>query len=128
MKKRNSRNRRKDRNRKGKDDMTFADLLTKVGTAKCDERRSVTDDYCEVVVSADGLKEFNEILRSYFGPPQEMKGGRFSSEAELQAGPYGGIRTGQSMYLRNREAGPELALLWPWSSGQAVTVKIIRQK
>jgi hypothetical protein len=108
--------------------MTFEELLNKVAKIQCEERRTVTADYCEVVVSTDQLKELKEILSAYFGSPQKMQGGQFSSEAEQHAEAYGGVRTGQTMYFRDLASGLELALLWPWSRGMSLTVKIIRHK
>jgi len=108
--------------------MTFEELLKDVARIKCDEKRSMTADCCEVVVSTGESKKLNEVLSSYFGPPQKMRGGNFSSEARQHAELYGGVRSGQTMYFRKLETGLELALLWPWSNGMSLTVKIIRNQ
>jgi hypothetical protein len=108
--------------------MTFEELLKNVAQIKCVEKRAMTADGCEVVIATDELKQLNEILSSYFGPPQKMQGGQFSSEAEQVAEPYGGVRSGQTMYFRNVKTGVDLALLWPWGNGTSLTVKIIRNE
>jgi hypothetical protein len=108
--------------------MTFDELLKKVDQIKCIEKRATAVDGCEIVIATDELKQLNEILNSYFGPPQKMQGGQFSSEAEEYAEPYGGVRSGQTLYFRIVETGLELALLWPWGNGMSLTVKVIRHK
>jgi len=108
--------------------MTFEELLKKVDQIKCVEKRVMAEDGCEVVIATDDLRRLNEVLSEYFGPPQKMQGGQFSSEAEQHAEPYGGVRSGQTLYYRTVEAGLELALLWPWGNGMSLTVKVIRHK
>ncbi len=108
--------------------MTFKDLVKKVGHIKCNEHRAVLDDYCEIVIPAAELVKMNEVLAEYFGPPLKMQGDEPSEEAHKHAEAYGGIRSDQTMYLRNMESGLELALIWPWSCGTTFTVKIIRHQ
>jgi hypothetical protein len=105
--------------------MTFQDLVKEVTRLKCDEQRSVTEDYCEIVISGSELAKLNELLTSYFGPPLKMQGEKPSLEAHQHAEAYGGIRSNQTMYFRNLALGLEIALIWPWSSGTSFTVKII---
>ena len=108
--------------------MTFDELLKNVGQIKCIESRSVTAEYYEVVVSTNDLEKLNEALSAYFGPPKGPPGGKYSPDVAQHAEPYGGVRGGQTMYFRNHKTGLELALLWPWSNGTSLTVKIVRKQ
>jgi hypothetical protein len=106
--------------------MTFDELLVEVKKVKCEERRAAEVDYCEVVVTKSGLRNMSDVLEACFGLPLKPEGVAPSKEASLYAQPFGGIRGTQTMYFRTGDKGPELALLWPWGSGDLVTVKIIR--
>jgi hypothetical protein len=106
--------------------MTFEELLAEVRKIQCEERRATEADYCEVVVAKSSLQSMAAVLESCFGLPLKPEGVTPSKEASQYAQPFGGIRGSQTMYYRTGAKGPELALLWPWGSGNLVTVKIIR--
>jgi hypothetical protein len=108
--------------------MTFQDVLIQIQTLKVEESRGQTADYFEAVISKSGLDPLNKILTTYFGPPLKAEGRSPSAEAKEHAGPYGGIREDQTMYLRRDGDYAECALLWPWGSGNRITVKVIRSK
>ena len=108
--------------------MTFAELLAEIQKLKCEERRSKTEEYLEVVILKEGLEPLNRILTVYFGPPFKPEGVVPLGAAEWCAKPYGGIRKDQTMYFRQDADHSECALLWPWGNGSRVTAKIIRDK
>jgi hypothetical protein len=108
--------------------MTFQDLLAQIQTLKVEESRGQTGEYFEAVISRADLDPLHKILTAYFGAPLKPEGHSPSSEAKEHAGPYGGIRKDQTMYFRLDGEYSEYALLWPWGSGNRVTIKIIRSK
>ena len=107
--------------------MAFDKLIKEVTKIKCDERRVVTEDTCEVVIPTEELAKLDKALKDYFGKPLKPAGEVASSQAQKYSQPFGGVYSNQTMYFRMTETGCELALLWPWSCGTAVTVKIVRQ-
>ena len=108
--------------------MTFPELFLEIQKLKRDEQRLRTADYLEVVIAKDHFKPLNEILTAYFGPPLKPEGQAPSGEAIRQAAPHGGIRKDQTMYFREGDDLSQYALVWPWGSGNRVTVKIIQAK
>jgi len=108
--------------------MTFQDLLTQIQALKFEESRGQTEDYFEAVISKAGLDPWHKILTAYFGAPLKPEGRPPSPEAKEHAGPYGGIREDQTMYFRSDGEYSECALLWPWGSGNRITIKVIRSK
>ena len=107
--------------------MTFEELLREVRKIKCEENREQTDDYHEVVVANVRLDAVTNLLKSYFGLPFKPEGQPPSAQADTYSESYGGVQTGQTLYVHANGKGVELAILWPWGSGLSTTVKIIRK-
>ncbi len=105
--------------------MTFEEMLGQFILIS-DEQRAQNDGYCEGVVSKAKLESALQIMESYFGLPLKPSGQPVTDEVKNYAQPYGGIGANQTMYYRKGENGAEMALLWPWGSGDAVTFKLIR--
>ena len=107
--------------------MTFEEMLERIQTVPCEEKRTAEKDYCEVVVAKPHLAPATSVLESYFGRPLKPEGEQASAEAARHAGPHGGVHGNQTLYFHQSEKTSELALLWPWGDGSKVTLKIIRQ-
>ena len=106
--------------------MTFADLIGKVRRSPLTEVRVCRDDYLEAVVATNEMDTVKGILSTYFGDPFKPEGESAFPEAETYAEAYGGVRDDQTLYLNSDLAAKEIAILWPWGSGSAVTLKIAR--
>ena len=91
-----------------------------------DERRAQREDFCEVVISVDKLDEALQIMEAHFGPPLKPPGQVAAGEAQKYAEPYGGVAVNQTLYYKKGETCAEMAMLWPWGSGAAITFKLIR--
>ena len=107
--------------------MTFKELISEIAKIKCREMRVRTENALEVVIAKGDLGLLTAELTSYFGPLLKPEGAAPSHEAAHLAEPYGGIRRDQTMYFRKNEGVSEIALLWPWGSGDVLTVKIFRE-
>lgn len=105
--------------------MTFLELQQAFGQVTCEERREQTEAYLEVVVSRKDMPDAAAVLQSYFGPPLKPEGQKPSREVSLLADPYGGIRGNQTLYAVQGEEGQAMALLWPWSGGDLITIKVV---
>ncbi len=104
--------------------MTWDEMASAVKQAKLIEMRGQKDKYLEVVVAVDDLAPVTDLFNVYFGAPFKAIGQRPSSEADVYANPFGGVQTGQMLYIKKVENVVEGALLWPWGNGTSVTVKI----
>ncbi|MBF0485381.1 MAG: hypothetical protein HQL16_02590 [Candidatus Omnitrophica bacterium] len=107
--------------------MTFEELLSEVNKIKCEEKRGETPDYLEVVVGKAEWGKLTDILSSYWGQAFKPEGASPSREADLYSKDFGGIQKNQTMYFRKNGNGCELALVWPWGSGNSLTAKLIRK-
>jgi len=106
--------------------MTFADLIGRLRESPLSELRVCRGDYLEAVVSSDAVEAVKSLLDSYFGSPFKAEGKSAFPEAVSYAEAYGGVREDQTLYLHTGTAANEVALLWPWGSGSAVTLKLAR--
>jgi hypothetical protein len=104
--------------------MTWDELAGEVKKAKLVEMRGQKEKYLEVVVKVAELAPVTALLMSYFGDPLKPAGERASSQADGYARPFGGVQTAQTLYVREIGGSVHGALLWPWSDGVCVTVKI----
>ena len=104
--------------------MTYAELVEESKKFKCLETRVDSPDILEIVVSQETLISLNRLLESYFGLPLKPAGQTPSREASAYSAPYGGIQKNQTLYYRDADAASHCALLWPWSDGKMITVKI----
>ncbi len=107
--------------------MTFEELLSEIAKIKCREMRVRTENALEVVIAKADLGPLTAALESYFGPPLKPEGAAPSRDASGYAEPYGGIRRDQTMYFRKSESRSDIALLWPWGSGNVLTIKVFRE-
>ena len=108
--------------------VTFEQLLAKIKTVSCEEVRAMGDEYCEVVVSKANMQGMTNVLLEYFGQPLKPEGKETGKEAGAIAKPYGGVYESQTLYFRKNESDSVVALLWPWSGGNPVTIKVILRK
>lgn len=106
--------------------MTFPEFLEELNKIQCQEKRTQTPNYVEVVVAKPYWEALDQVLQNYFGQPLKPKGQNPSREADKCSKPYGGIRRDQTLYFKKNEAESFAALLWPWGNGNLTTLKIIR--
>jgi hypothetical protein len=104
--------------------MTWDEMASAVKQAKLIEMRGQKDKYLEVVVAVADLAPVTDLFDSYFGVPFKATGVRPSREADVYAEPFGGVQTGQMLYIKKVDDLVQGALLWPWGNGSSVTVKI----
>jgi len=108
--------------------ITFSDLKESLLKLNSDIKSNAVEFFFEAVYSRDVFEQLETCLESYFGkplkPPQQLP----TPESDAFAGRYGGAKEGQTLYVLKRNGShADIALIWPWSSGQQFTVKLIRQ-
>ena len=105
--------------------MTYQELLEKVKELKFEEVRTDLPTLFEAVTQKDSLKKLTPILESCFGPPFKPAGQAPSSRVQEYTAGYGGIRKEQTLYRSEVGSIHTQAMLWPWSDGMHVTLKIL---
>lgn len=91
------------------------------------EIRAEEETFFECVIGRRKLEEgLAEALQAYFGPPLKPLGKDAGPEAKKKAEAHGGVRKDQIMYWKEYPEGYNACLIWPWSDGATLTVKIFR--
>ena len=104
--------------------VSFQTLIDRLKDVPFDELRKQYEGYFEFVMQTRHLPQLYPILESYFGPPFNPAGIDPSAPANDIAGRYGGIQKQQTLYYLKRDGLSSCAMIWPWSSGSRVTVKL----
>ena len=105
-------------------EMNYAELIEEAKKLKYWEKRVDSPDILEFVISQEFLNSLTRLLENYFGVPFKPAQQAPSREASAYSAPYGGIQKNQTLYYREAENVSHCALLWPWSDGKLITVKI----
>lgn len=104
--------------------MTYAELVEETKKLKAWEKRVDSPDILEIVISQELMNSLTRLLENYFGIPFKPAQQAPSREASAYSAPYGGIQKNQTLYFRDAGTVSHCALLWPWSDGKLITVKI----
>jgi hypothetical protein len=106
--------------------MTYLEFLREVRALSFEQVRTDTDEFLEAVITVDRLDSLNDILLRFFGQAVKPAGIRPSRELLSYTVSYGGIRQDQTLFYVESEENLQFAMLWPWSDGDHVTVKVIK--
>jgi len=103
-------------------------LLERSRHLTVEERRSVSEDYAEIVILAEQLDAWNTLLTELYGPAAKPAGCKPSPVDQRHSEPYGGIFRDQILYRLGQESIGWIAMLWPWKDKLHITVKLAKIK
>ena len=93
-----------------------------------EQTRRESEDYLEMVMFRDSWGDLSNLFEAYFGRPLQAPGQDPNDEAQRVSDPYGGITTEQALYHTFRDDADHEAVIWPWSDGKRLNVKIIQEQ
>jgi len=108
--------------------MKYEDLIQSVLTAPLQEMRTQTETFVEVVMTVQNAGSLEPVLTDFFGAAVKPAGKEPTREIRDSAESYGGIWKNQTMYLTAQDNIACAAMLWPWSDGETVTLKLFRSR
>jgi hypothetical protein len=88
------------------------------------ERRLASEAYAELVILQEHLSDWEILLSEMFGPAAKPAGAPPTARDLLLSGMLGSIRMEQSLYKREWGGVTVVALLWPWTNGMHITLKL----
>ena len=106
---------------------TIDEVMRKAKKIEHEQTRRESEDYLEMVMFLGSMKDLGQLFDGYFGPAMKQSGEEPQAEAEEITNRYGGIAKDQILYHTQRESARQLAMVWPWSDGKRMTVKIIQE-
>lgn len=104
--------------------MQFADLIKEVKGVTFVELRKDSEVYFEAVVTKKELEDLTKRLEQFFGLPAWPSKSKLSSQVQNMIKDFGGIMPNQTLYFLSDGSDCAFAMLWPWSDGSHITVKI----
>lgn len=104
--------------------MRFTDLRNELKNIVFIMIREESSDYFEAVIARSELSNLALRLEKFLGPPIWPSQTKLSEEVEGSIRDYGGIMPDQDLYFRKQDTETVIAMLWPWSNGTHITVKI----
>ena len=104
--------------------MTLDDILQKVQGMKIVERRSMTDDYCELVFLSKDLEIWYNAISDSLGEPRKPAGRQPTDADQELTVKTGGIWVGQTLFEKKFDNSTIIAKFWPWQDEGNITLKI----
>ena len=105
----------------------FEEVVRKAKKISHEQTRRESEEYLEMVMFQHSLQELQQILESHFGSALKAAGQEAPEEVEHIVNNHGGISKEQILYHTTRDRMRQLAMVWPWSDGRRMTVKLIQE-
>jgi hypothetical protein len=106
--------------------MGLRELIDSIKKVKVMELRNDKDDFFEAVVMRRKLIGLSTAFKECFGAPVWPLDKRLPLQLIRKINKHGGIREGQTLYVRRNAKHTVVAMLWPWQDNIHTTVKIIK--
>jgi hypothetical protein len=99
--------------------MQFNEARKELGGIIFDSLRIDNASYLEAVIVKSELVKLTTVLERLFGSPKPP-----SREIQNSLKDFGGVWSGQKLYICNDGKVDTFAMLWPWADGNHFTVKV----
>lgn len=106
--------------------MQFADVRNELKGISFKTLRKDAEGEFEAVVIKEEAGRLAEKLEKFFGVPVWPSQEKLLPLIAHAIEEYGGIMPGQTLYFWHSASESIFAMLWPWSDGRHITVKLIR--
>jgi hypothetical protein len=93
------------------------------GLTLCEKRES-SDNHINIVINTKDESLWSERLGQSLGPALKPAGSRPTGEAKKITKEFGGIRTEQTLFMKNIDNTTVLCMFWPWQDGEHTTLKL----
>ena len=103
------------------------EILERCKDLKVFEKRTVSDEYAELVFCNEDMEKLNKILTDVLGPAIKPKDMQPTDEHLQLTEDYGGGRANQTLFKKERDGALVIAMLWPWSDEEHTTLKVARR-
>lgn len=107
--------------------MQFEELKKEIQDFGIKTIRKNENSYFEAVVVKDRIAQLIQRLEGIFGSPIWPSEKKLSPEISSIVENFGGVRDDQTLYFWQEKDFYIFAMLWPWSDGVNITLKIGRQ-
>lgn len=88
------------------------------------EKRSVDEEYCELVFYNKELDKWEKIFTDALGSAVKPPETRPTREDMRLTNDYGGIEANQTLFKKDFDGATMIAMFWPWGDCEHTTLKI----
>lgn len=104
--------------------MLLREIIDCCSALNITEKRSITDDFIEMVFHNEEIEEWSRILTAFLGEPQKPKG-QAPTEKDIEiTSKTGGIRLEQTLFEKEFDNGTIIAKFWPWKDDMHITLRM----
>ena len=104
--------------------MTLQDIISKISSINIQEKRTISDEYSELVFLNKDIDTLSKIFTDIFGQPEKKQGVKPSKDVLRLTKDYGGVWENQTFFKRDNEQNTIIAMLWPWQDNTHTTLKM----
>jgi len=104
--------------------MTLSEIIERCSRLEVAERRHQNETYSELVFYNKEIDEWHRIFSEALGPPVKPAGEKPAKDLVRLTQEYGGILTGQTLFVREFDDVTVMAMFWPWGDGKHTTLKM----
>jgi hypothetical protein len=105
--------------------MTLKEIMKNCGALPIDEKRRMSDEFCELVFYNEDTDAWNKVLADILGYAIKPAGREPTENDQHLTKDYGGIRFGQTLFKKEFGDVTVIAMFWPWQDGVHTTLKMI---
>ena len=100
------------------------EIIEKFGALNVYERRSISDEYCELVFYSKDIDEWNKVFTEIFGQAIKPTGARPTKDDLRLTDDYGGVQNNQTLFKKEFDGATVIAMFWPWQDKTFTTLKL----
>lgn len=104
--------------------MTLQKILDRIIQLDIKEKRTISEEYIEIVFLNKDSGAFHKIFTDLLGPPEKPQGAKPSKESLNITKDYGGIRANQIFFKNRFGENTIIAMFWPWQDDIHTTLKV----
>jgi len=105
--------------------MVLEEILGKCKELPIQEKRFVSDEYQELVISSKDLDKWYQFFTDILGPAAKPEGAEPNKDDINLTQPYGGIFENQTLFKKEVDNTMVIAMFWPWQNRLNTTLKLV---
>jgi hypothetical protein len=104
--------------------MQLKEIFDRCRHLKIYEKRSLSNEFIELVFYNEDASEWFHIISSFLGPPVKPKGQQPSQKDLDITAKTGSIRVEQTLFEKEFDEGIIIAKFWPWKDNVHTTLRM----
>jgi hypothetical protein len=105
--------------------MTPKEIIKKCSMLEIYDKRSVTDEYVELVFYSKEIDKWNRIFADVLGPAIKPPGIKPTEDDLHLTKDYGGIWGDQTLFKKDFNNTTIISMFWPWQDNIHTTLKTV---